>query len=69
MNKIRVYQTGLSNLVSAHVSRRLLTIKPADIGLVLLGTAVSYGTYKIVKIYLTRRKYRHIPGPSTPGFF
>lgn len=25
--------------------------------------------YKTVKIYLLRRKYRHIPGPPTNGLF
>lgn len=24
--------------------------------------------YKIFKIWLAKRKYRHIPGPPTPGF-
>jgi hypothetical protein len=28
----------------------------------------GYIIYKAVKIYILRRKYRHIPGPETKGF-
>ena len=29
--------------------------------------AGAYFIYKTAKIYLVRRKYRHIPGPPTKG--
>nr|AHL88993.1 cytochrome p450 3049B1 [Brachionus koreanus] len=34
---------------------------------ILLGTGLSLFAYKTLKIYLLRRKYRHIPGPATKG--
>lgn len=34
---------------------------------VLLGTGLAFLAYKTFKIYLLRRKYRHIPGPKTKG--
>lgn len=43
-------------------------------GLILsaIGLAValiSFFVYKTIKIYLIRRKYRHLPGPPTHGIF
>lgn len=35
----------------------------------LVGFAVGYFTYKTLVIYLRRRKYRHIPGPSPKKLF
>ena len=32
------------------------------------GITSSYIFYKGFRIYLARRKYRHIPGPPTKGF-
>jgi hypothetical protein len=34
----------------------------------LAGLTTSYLVYRIARIYLKRRKYRHIPGPPTKGF-
>ncbi len=34
---------------------------------ILAGTLASFVLYKAGRIYLIRRKYRHIPGPSTTG--
>ena len=34
---------------------------------ILAGLTASFILYKAGKIYLTRRKYRHIPGPKTNG--
>jgi hypothetical protein len=34
---------------------------------VSVGLVGSYVVFKTIKIYLTRRKYRHIPGPGTNG--
>jgi hypothetical protein len=31
------------------------------------GLAGTYLVYRIARIYLKRRKYRHIPGPPTKG--
>ena len=30
--------------------------------------AALYAIYKTIRIYLKRRKYKHIPGPPTKGF-
>lgn len=34
-----------------------------------LGLTSTYLLYKTVRLYLKRRKYRHIPGPPTEGYF
>jgi hypothetical protein len=34
---------------------------------ILAGLTASFILYKAGKIYLIRRKYRHIPGPKTNG--
>jgi hypothetical protein len=34
----------------------------------IVGAAAGFVIYKAGKIYLLRRKYRHIPGPETKGF-
>ena len=39
-----------------------------NFGGTLAGLATSYLIYRIARIYLKRRKYRHIPGPPTKGF-
>lgn len=42
---------------------------PKNILLFSLGLSTSYLLYKLVKFYLYKRKYRHIPGPPTNGYF
>jgi hypothetical protein len=39
----------------------------AEITKLLAGAGLTYLLYKSLRIYLERRKYRHIPGPPTPG--
>lgn len=41
---------------------------PKNILLFSLGLSTSYLLYKIVRFYLYKRKYRHIPGPPTKGY-
>ena len=41
---------------------------PKNIFLFTLGLSTSYLLYKIVRFYLFKRKYRHIPGPPTKGY-
>ena len=40
-----------------------------SIGMVTLALGASFITYKTIRIYLLRRKYSHIPGPNTNGYF
>ncbi len=35
----------------------------------IAGLTASYFFYKVGKFYLFKRKYRHIPGPATNGYF
>ena len=42
---------------------------PKNILLFTLGLSTSYLLYKFVGFYLYKRKYRHIPGPPTKGYF
>lgn len=44
-----------------------LNITRKSILSVVLGAGLSFIVYKTLKIYLLRRKYRHIPGPKTQG--
>ena len=37
------------------------------LGVITAGLAASFILYKTGKIYLVRRKFRHIPGPGTNG--
>jgi hypothetical protein len=46
----------------------MLEISWMKISQLLGGLASSYIIYKTIRIYLIRRKYRHIPGPPTKGF-
>lgn len=34
-----------------------------------LGLGVSYIAYSIFQFYLKKKKYHHIPGPPTNGYF
>ena len=40
---------------------------PKNIALATAGVGLTYISYRTLSIYLKRRKYRHIPGPSTKG--
>lgn len=42
--------------------------KPKNILLFTLGAGSSFLLYQVLKIYLLRRKFRHIPGPPTKGY-
>lgn len=42
------------------------TPKNALVAFCVMGTA--YVLYKTVRLYLKKRKYRHIPGPPTKGY-
>ena len=42
---------------------------PKNILLFSFGLSTSYILYKLVEFYLNKRKYRHIPGPPTEGYF
>jgi hypothetical protein len=35
----------------------------------LVGISVGYIIFRVGKIYILRRKYKHIPGPPTKGIF
>ena len=58
-----------------HLNERLaatinwLNLRPSSIVKLLMSLAASYVTYKTVSIYLTKRKYSHIPGLETSGYF
>jgi hypothetical protein len=39
----------------------------ANLAKLLAASGLSYLTYKTVKIYLMRQKFKHIPGPETQG--
>lgn len=41
--------------------------KPKNLAIVAAGCGLTYIGYQTLVIYLRRRKYRHIPGPSTKG--
>ena len=40
---------------------------PNNILLATFGISASYLLYKLVRLYLKRRKYRNIPGPPANG--
>lgn len=42
-------------------------IRPKKLAIAATGLGLSYFAYKTVRLYLKRRKYRHIPGPPTRG--
>lgn len=41
---------------------------PKSIAILASTLGLSYFAYRTLTIYLTRRKYRHIPGPPADGF-
>ena len=44
-------------------------ISSADLILISTGSLACFISYKTLKIYLNRRKFRHLPGPPTKGIF
>ena len=57
---------GLSNLYLQSLDLNIN--KVFDLFKLLTGFVVIYSVYKTGKIYLIRRKYKHIPGPPTKGY-
>jgi hypothetical protein len=43
--------------------------KPRNVAIAIFGLGASYFVYFTVKIYIERRKLRHLPGPPTKGYF
>ena len=60
-----MYHEELGHLFN--LSRPKLTMKPLDLVKLIAGTAITYGAYKTIQLYIRRRKYQHIPGPGTSG--
>ena len=58
----------LPNTNSAYLSECWRQLEPILVIKLLAGVTLSYGFYKTFELYLTRRKYRHIPGPPTSGY-
>lgn len=44
-----------------------LRVKPIDVLKIASGFAATFFVYKTIKIYMIRKKYKHIPGPKTNG--
>lgn len=42
---------------------------PKNIAIIATSFGLAYISYRTMSVYLTRRKYRHIPGPPTKGSF
>ena len=68
LSKLRVDASALSDYLNALISNAKSEFKPIHVIKLLAGVTLSYGIYKTVGIYLTRRKYRHIPGPEASGY-
>lgn len=48
----------------------MLPLKRLSTPLIVIGgLTTSYLLYKTLKIYLNIRKYKHIPGPPTKGYW
>ena len=49
-----------------HINKKELALLGAGS---LLGSLVGFIGYKTLRIYLSRRKFAHLPGPPTKGIF
>ena len=63
MNQLRLYQGELASFLNLSKMK----IKSSDLAKLAATTAISYYAYKLVKMYIYNRKYRHIPGPKPSG--
>ena len=50
-----------------HLSNSKMLIGANKLNLAIAGSVISLFCYKTFKIYLARKKFRHIPGPPTHG--
>ncbi len=67
-SKPQMSGSEIKSFLQALLLRVKANTKTANVLSLLAGFVLSIGVYKTIDIYLTRRKYRHIPGPPTKGY-
>lgn len=55
------------DLIESHKTIMANLPQAKNVVIALSGLGASYFLYKTLKLYLKKRKFRHIPGPPTRG--